>query len=382
MMANKIYNTYLNIITETWNRFVFKDIVKATGIVTNNFKDKWVPANGPGIPTSKKVLEKLNASANIKYGSSVKQASELLDKRYITAAQENGIQVNKSNNYYDGDSVWDEQYVRTYWQNRAKSNDKYSVSIYNEIHKCTGDYAERVLAANVGKVAYGIWKALNTRFIKTEKNKQEVAMSDFNNQTGDKIENVDLVVTGISERYDNFNLLKRTIICTEINSGFKYKLNVTSNKIVEQLFQLLQYIEKQGYMQTFSIDPILEKLYNINISGKLKNVSIEYKSIIVSYVKINSLTLDQLKQLKQIVQNKIEIPSRFKNISDEYIEEVFNFFDKTYQEIDADSSLKTNTEYMQKVKDKLNFITQDQIYNKLTAAQRRQIGKLERLLDI
>lgn len=66
---NKIHNTYLNIITETWNRFLLKDIIKATGMVTNNFKDNWVSAKGPGIPTSKKVLEKLNESANIKYGS-------------------------------------------------------------------------------------------------------------------------------------------------------------------------------------------------------------------------------------------------------------------------------------------------------------------------
>ena len=197
---DKFTEIYLNIIYETWDRYQINDIVRATGIVTNGYKDQWVKGE-----TGRAVLDLLNKAGMHSRGREFLRFSAFIDKDDLGMPYvgNDDIKYAKANNiYYDGSANFDLKYAANYWKSRAKSNSEFDISTSTAINKWVAQNDERgpkgqkvgLTALDVGRLAYAIWKALNARMNKIEKNLQEIEENGSPYNEGETVENVDLKI--------------------------------------------------------------------------------------------------------------------------------------------------------------------------------------------
>lgn len=146
-------------------------------------------------------------------------------------------------------------------------------------------------------MAYAIWKALNARMNKIEKNLQEIEENGSPYNEGETVENVDLKILRLaSDSFQASRWSKSTttyiFICEDPKNGFK--LNVRLGKNSSKA--LFSFLESLRYDKVFD-DPKFDKYKQINVSGKVSKLNKEYKSVTLNYVTINSPTDAEVEQV-------------------------------------------------------------------------------------
>ena len=330
---DKFTETYLNIICETWDRYQINDIVRATGIITNGYKDQWVKGE-----TGRAVLDFLNKAGDHSRGKEWLRGSAFIDKDdlgngYVGA---DDVEYAKANNiYYDGSANFDLRYAANYWKSRAKSESEFDIQTSAAINRWVAQSDRRgpkgqpvgLTALDVGRLAYAIWKALNARTNKIERNLQEFEENGSPYNEGEKVENIDLkIIRLIHDEFQATRWSKSTtthvFMCEDSKTGFKVKVRLGKNSS-EALFSFLQSLQ---YDKAFD-DPKFDKYKQINVSGKVSKLNKEYKSVTLNYVTINSPTDTEVEQARdEYVKSKNEAKEKpeIKGESDNLAKKNFN----------------------------------------------------------
>ena len=168
-----------------------------------------------------------------------------------------------------------------------------------------------LIAPMVGKLAYGIWKALHARENKKEQNLKSFEENGNPYEQGKKVENFDLVIKDVAESSFSYSRWAPTqysklLICEDPKTGFKVKVKLGKNDVSNAIFSL--FFDIKGNPEIFqSIAdslPEFEKMKNIKISGTISKVNPEYKSVSINYVKINSPTAEEVHNFIGLLYDK------------------------------------------------------------------------------
>ena len=351
-------DAYLNIITEAWDRFDYYDIIKAVKNITNECKDPWVKGE-----SGSKVLALLKESGGHTRGSERIRHSVLLD--------ENDYEIIAN----------DDTYITMYWKGRSKSGSEFDNSAFRSIwtYCSANDYRKsNVVAQEVGKIAYAVWKALNSRNNKIEKNLKEFDEKGFDYQEGQKVENLDLIIKDVVTAVNNYRgfgarLADSTeLVCEDPKSGFKYKVRLGRNTS-KDLADLFARIKRDGKLEEFKSKL---GLGNVNISGKILRINKEYKSVTMNFVTINSPTDFEVKSMENQyfeMKKKEEEKAKAASKISEYIE-----FIRTCTNVGKkDPTLKDNEPLVNMVKQYVDYLKSDEIYESLNDDQKKIVKETE-----
>ena len=360
-MNNEFVDIYLNIINEAWDRFSYEDIIKAVKDTTNDCTDPWVKGESGAT-----VLALLKQAGSHKRGNERIRHSELFDDN------DHEIIAN------------DDSYITMYWRSRSKSGNSFDSGMFNSIwtYCAANEYGKSdVVAQEVGKLAYGIWKALNSRNNKIEKNLKEFAENGFEYQEGQKIENVDLIIKDVTTVVNNYRGIgahfadSTELVCKDPTSGFKYKIRLGKNtsKAIADLFSK---IKRDGMLDEVKSKLGIEK---VNVSGKILRINKEYKSVTMNFVTINSPTDTEVKFMEnQYYEIKANIDNEANNFNDAI--KKIKTFDLYITVLKNDQTLKDNAEFMQLINHEIDFLKQPHIYKLLNDAEIKKIEELESLI--
>ena len=355
---NEFTKVYLNIITEAWDRFEYYDIIKAVKNVTNDCKDPWVKGE-----SGSKVLALLKESGSHTRGNERIRHSALLD--------ENDYEIIAN----------DDTYITMYWRSRSKSGSEFDNSAFHSIWTyCSANDARKfnVVAQEVGKIAYAVWKALNSRNNKIEKNLKEFDEKGFDYQEGQKVENLDLIAKDVVTAVNNYrgfgaHLADSTeLVCEDPKSGFKYKVRLGRNTS-KALADLFSRIKSDGKLEEFKSKLGLD---NINVSGKILRINKEYKSVTMNFVTINSPTDSEVKSMEnQYFEMKKKEEENAKTTSkiSEYIELIktcVNVYKK-------DPTFKIDKGFINVIKQYIDYLKNDEIYELLNDDQKNIVKQTE-----
>lgn len=366
---NNIYKeTYLDIILQTWNRFEINDLINATAIITNNFLDPWISAKGPGQPTGRKILQKMNNEAYKTYGSQLKNTSSLSD-----GLDDHSFNINS---------------ILNYWKIRSSSGDSFSSEMYNSLLSHTGFKPKPVLASEVGKLAFGIWKALNSREVKKQQNLEDFNNNNYNLTEGQKVQNIDLVVKDIKSEVQHrafgggYYERPRELICKNEENGFTYKVKLSA-KTSRKLFDFIQSIKDTAYEEKFKALPEFEKIYKINVSGKISKINKEYKSLNLNYVTINSPTDIEINNLTDLFYDKkaqFKQEEKFKLQNEKKFNEALAFIKWIPQILKNDPTIKTNEQFIKILNSSLARVNQPKAFSMLTEQDKLIIQEVQDLI--
>lgn len=106
----KFIDVYFNVITEAWDRYLYRDVIMAVGLATNYGKDPWVKGE-----SGRKVLQKIKELAFHTKGGKLVSTTNVSDDDDIYT----------SGNRYVGSSLFDGGYIYNYWKFRAQKGDEY-----------------------------------------------------------------------------------------------------------------------------------------------------------------------------------------------------------------------------------------------------------------
>lgn len=389
-MKNKFIDAYLNIITEAWDRFDYYDIIKAVKNITNECKDPWVKGE-----SGSKVLALLKESGSHKRGNERIRHSTLLD--------ENDYEIIANN----------DTYITMYWRARSKSGSDFDSSAFRSIwtYCSANDYRKSdVLAQEVGKIAYAVWKALNSRHNKIEKNLKEFAEieKDYGYQERKQVKNLDLIVKDVDTAVNYYRGIGAhfaeplKLICEDsAKSGIKYiiKLGTNTSKALADLFsrikrdgkleeflsfqasKLEETFHKEFSSQFSTLEEFLKEfksklLGNINISGKISKISKENKSVTMNYVTINSPTDSEVKSMEDQyleMKKKEEEDAKITSKISEYIE----FIRTCVNTGKKDPTLKDNEGLVNMIKQNVDYLKSDEIYESLNDDQKKIVKETE-----
>lgn len=357
---NTFIDAYLNIITEAWDRFDYYDIIKAVKNITNECKDAWVKGE-----TSSKVLALLKQSGAHKRGNERIRHSTLLD--------ENDYEIIAN----------DDTYITMYWKGKSKSGSEFDNSAFRSIwtYCSANEYRKSdVIAQEVGKLAYAVWKALNSRNNKIEKNLKEFDEKGFDYQEGQKVENLDLIIKDVVTVVTNYRGIgahfadSTELVCEDPTSGFKYKVRLGKNtsKAVADLFAK---IKRDGKLEEFKSKLGLDK---INISGKILRINKEYKSVTMNFVTINYPTDAEVKSMEnQYFEMKKQEEENAKTTSK--ISEYIEFIRTCVNVCKKDPTLKDNEALVNMVKQYVDYLNLDEIYEILNDYQKNIVKETEEI---
>lgn len=366
-MQNEFKEAYLNIITEAWDRFDYYDIIKAVKNITNDCKDPWVKGE-----TSSKVLALLKQSGSHKRGNERIRHSTLLDDN------EHEIIEN------------DDTYITMYWRGRSKSGSEFDNSAFHSIwtYCSANEYGKSdVVAQEVGKLAYAIWKALNSRNNKIEKNLQTFEEKGVDYQEGQKVENLELNLisatesAGIRSSFGYTFTNPAELICEDPVTTFKYKIRL-GTKTSKELANLILKMQSDGKITQFLSMPEFEALKKVNVSGKIARINKEFKTITLSYVTINSPSDEVVKSLFELYKIKTDEEKQAvkqKQKAKEQIDNDFNLMDLFLTNTDV---FKQQPELYQEVQNAFNRLMSDENKDYVSFRDKKfLIEKIEPLLQ-
>lgn len=361
---NKFEKIYRSIICEDWDRFEYYDIIKAVKNITNECQDPWVKGE-----SSSKVLALLKASGSHKRGNERIRHSALLD-----------------DNDYDIIAN-DDTYITMYWRNRSKFGSEFDNSAFRSIwtYCSANDYRKLdVLAQEVGKIAYAVWKALNSRATKIEKNLKDFEENGVEYVEGQKIENLNLIIKDVAtstsrSSFGYYYSESTELICEDPISGWKYKIRLGKNTSTK-LADLINNAKRNNLIDI--IDTEIPNIKNINVSGKVLRINKEWKSITLNYVKINSPSDEEISVFeKQLYDKKAEKEKA--ELASNNLKNTLNFFKLILKTNDSTpgtfnpENISLNTQ-IKKLIDEIS----DEDYFNLSSDDKQVIGKIENLFQL
>lgn len=220
--------------------------------------------------------------------------------------------------HYEGSANFDNKYILMYWRARSNSGNGFDIQTYDDLSSWGAGDGKKggLLAPMVGKLAYGIWKALHSRESKKEQNLKSFEENGSPYEEGKKIESLDLIVKNVATSEFSYSRwapaqTSHLLICEDPKTGFKVKVKLGKDEISSNLYSLFFDTQDNrnkayNYSEAANSLPEFEKMKNINISGKVSKINPEYKSISLSYVKINSPTLEEINSFRNLMYAKNE----------------------------------------------------------------------------
>lgn len=243
------------------------------------------------------------------------------------------------------------KYIANYWKGKAKSGNQFDTDMASNIERAVEDYLrdERYphafLRFKVGIIAYGVWKALNTKVKKEANNKAEIENSnvdqDYANISNKKLKVVDwkLEYASSSSRYSYYTSSYPSdwrFICLDEN-GFKVNVKVMkTDKIGCAIIELLdslrvknipkeEAINKVGINEITIIKATLGKIYKEYKTIYLNRTVLEYPSKFSSVEAIESMKENMKNEIEEkILQDKLHESNGYHDIEriiEEYINE-------------------------------------------------------------
>lgn len=275
----------------------------------------------------------------------------------------------------------DDTYITMYWKGRSKSGSEFDNSAFRSIwtYCSANDYRKSdVVAQEVGKLAYAVWKALNSRNNKIEKNLKEFDEKGFDYQEGQKVENLDLIIKDVITAVNNYRGIgahfadSTELVCEDPKSGFKYKVRLGRNTS-KALADLFSRIKRDGKLEEFKSKLGLS---NINISGKILRINKEYKSVTMNFVTINSPTDSKVKSMEdQYFEMKKKEEENAKTTSK--ISEYIEFIRTCVNVSKKDPTLKDNEPLVNMIKQYIDYLRSDEIYESLNDDQKKIVKETE-----
>ena len=203
---------------------------------------------------------------------------------------------------------------------RAKSGSSFDRDLSNVISRAAnidGNGTNNMTAPQVGQAAYGIWKALNSKANKADALNQRLSEAgvDFSKfKYGDSVNNIELKVVGTSEKNSSYGYSRSSsttyiLRCEDPKTGLKYNVRLGNGKkssleldLIWNIFNNLNHVNQKKKDEFFQIYPQFQN-FIIHVSGKILNVSEEYKVITLNYVTLN----DQMnsEELNNILHNDL-----------------------------------------------------------------------------
>lgn len=292
-MKDKFTEVYLNIITESWDRYSYSDIINAVGIITNGGKDSWVKEE-----TGKKIFQFLKDYGEKRTGSKFIKMSSLGSKDNIYDTSDKLT--------YNGSEIFDTGYVYSYWKRRSNSGQQFDMDMFNlinSIDKGTG----MVIASKVGMVSYAIWKAMNAKNNKIELNIQSIENNGLDEKfkVGNKFNNLKVFITDVqssSYAISRYNSVTTRILIAKDNvNDIKIKINLSKgDKVGYELYSIIEnYKNKQMIDEIKSIEITID-------SATVSKFNKEWKSVTLNRVKFSDSTLNIIDDLKNKFQDYIK----------------------------------------------------------------------------
>ena len=221
---------------------------------------------------------------------------------------------------------------------------------------------------------------LSTRNNKIEKNLKEFDEKGFDYQEGQKVENLDLIIKDVVTAVNNYrgfgaHLADSTeLVCEDPKSGFKYKVRLGRNTS-KALADLFSRIKRDGKLEEFKSKLGLD---NINISGKILRINKEYKFVTMNFVTINSPTDSEVKSMEEQyfeMKKKEEENAKTTSKISEYIE-----FIRTCVNVGKkDPTLKDNEPLVNMIKQYVDYLRGEEIYESLNDEQRNIVKETEEI---
>lgn len=295
-MIDKFTEAYLNIISEAFYRYNYNEVLIATLEITNEGKDPWVKGE-----TGAKVLQQLkNVGGAESYGGS-----------YL-----GGSHASWGKSEAEQDKLYElTKYIVGYWKGKSNSGSRFDIDLYYKVSNAAninGRGTNNMTAPEVGQVAYAIWKALNARINKIERNTQSIQDSGIDLEKefpiGKKFENLTLKLKDIKEstfsqgRYaSNVTYI---LVCEDPSSdlGFKYNVRLsnsdTKNNLGIKLFKYLQELQKMG-------DSIENLGMNIEFeTASISRVDPKWKVITLNRAKVLKPTLQEIEEFNAELEDR------------------------------------------------------------------------------
>jgi hypothetical protein len=295
-MNREFTETYLSIISEAWDRYEYLDIIRATNIATNNCKDPWIKGE-----SGAKVFQIVKEFAGERHRSGNYRMGSLTDNSsYISEPQ--------AGQHYDGNAESDDEYISMYWRARSQSGSSFDAGMAHIIREYshTNPYRKQyVLSVDVGKLSYAIWKALNSKQTKVEKNLKEFEEKGFEFEEGQKVANLELVAKSFKNYVSSFGTSISELICEDPKTGWKYKVRLGA-KTQKAYPDLFEYIYDKGWLDKVLTMPEFDGFQNINVSGKISKINKEFKNVTMNFVTINSPTEEQVKHWEEIFRAEFD----------------------------------------------------------------------------
>lgn len=182
---------------------------------------------------------------------------------------------------------------------RTKSGSSFDKGLFTVISRAAnidGNGTNVMIAPEVGQVAYGIWKALNSKANKSDALNQRLneAGVDFSKfKYGDLVNNIELKIIGASEKNSNYGTTTYVLRCEDQKTGLKYNVRLGNGKkfseelnIIWNIFHCMNSVNQENKNEFLKKYPQFQN-FKIHVSGKISNVNEEYKTITLSYVKTN-----------------------------------------------------------------------------------------------
>ena len=373
-MNSKFTETYLSIISEAWDRYEYLDIIRATNIATNNCKDPWIKGE-----SSAKVFQIVKDFAGERHRTGKYRMGSLTDNSF-------GMSADNAGQHYDGNAEADDQYISMYWKARSQSGNSFDAGMAHIIREYshTNPYRKQyVLSVEVGKLAYAIWKALNSKHTKVEQNLKDVEENGFEYTEGQKIENLDLVVKDVKTTMGHssfgYSYSESTeLVCEDQKSGWKYKVRLGKNTSTK-LADLIDYAKRNGMIDI--LDSEFPDIKKINVSGKVLRISKEWKSVTLNYVIINSPSDSEVDSIEEKLREKKAEKDAAATASKK-LQETLGTFKLILKTAESNPDLfnTENKELTDFLRNAINSIS-DEDYEKLSSDDKRVIGKIENLLN-
>jgi len=207
------------------------------------------------------------------------------------------------------------KYIVSYWEARSKSGSSFDRDLYGAISRAAninGNGTNNMTAPQVGQVAYGIWKALSVKSSRAEELNQRLSEAgvDFSKfKTGESIDNIELKIIssttkmsrGYGYGYRGSSSSTEVLKCEDPKTGIKYNVRIGNGRNYDerlsflwQIFTNLTIISQKKKDKFYQKYPQFQN-YLIHVSGKILNVSEEYKTITLNYVTLkDQLNSDEL----------------------------------------------------------------------------------------
>lgn len=361
---NKFEKIYRSIICEAWDRFSYEDIIKAVKDTTNDCNDPWVKGE-----SSTKVL------ALLKQAGSHKRGNERIRHSVLLGDNDHEIIAN------------DDSYITMYWRSRSKSGNSFDSNMFNSIwtYCAANEYGKSdVVAQEVGKLAYGIWKALNSRANKIEKNLKDFEENGVEYVEGQKIENLNLIIKDVTttmghSSYGYYYSESTELICEDPISGWKYKVRLGKNTSTK-LADLINDAKRNNLIDI--IDTEMPNIKNINVSGKVLRINKEWKTITLNYVKINGPSDEEISIFEKQLYDKKAEKEKAEQASNS-LKNTLNFFKLILKTNESNPGTfnSENASLNNQIKNLINEISDEDYFN-LSSDDKRVIGKIENLFQL